>query len=153
MMEDQYVTFETAKLLWRNGFGERCRKYYLSDGNRYEHTHGEVLPKGEPIYPCPTQAMAMQWLRKEYNVHVNPIPWRYPSQWKDIVVYLGEPMEKDDKYDICQYQKVFASFEDAAEYGIQRVVRDIVAKIQKALLRNQQTDGRAIIKAIQEGEA
>ena len=32
MMEDQYVTFETAKLLWRNGFGD-------------QHTDGEAIIK------------------------------------------------------------------------------------------------------------
>ena len=138
MIEEQYVTFQTAKLLHKNGFAVRCRCYYLSDGNRYEHCHMEVLPKGENVYACPTQAVAMQWLREEYRLAVSPIPYRYPSKWKNILVYLGRSMEGDDKYDICQPGKVHDSYEQAAETGIQYVVKNIVAQIRKELEKQDQ---------------
>lgn len=135
MAKEQYVTFDTAKLLRRNGFAEKCRSYYLKDGIRFEHCQQEVLPKGETVYECPTQAVTMQWLREEYNIAVTPIPYRYPRRWKVILVYLGEPMEKDDKYDICELSKKHLSYEEAAEYGIQYVTKNIVAKTRKELLK------------------
>lgn len=137
MGKEQYVTFETAKLLYRNGFAWKCRSYYLKDGGRFEHCHQEVLPRGETVYACPTQAVAMRWLREEYSIAVVPIPYRYPGKWTVILVYLGEPMEKDDKYDICRLRKVLTSYEAAAEYGIQRVVRDTVSRIRKAVLKKK----------------
>ena len=140
MAKEQYVTFDTSKLLRRNGFAVKCRSYYLSDGNRFEHCVQEVLPKGETVYECPTQAVAMQWLREEYNFAVVPIPYRYPGKYTVILVYLGQSMEKDDKYDICELGKTFGSHEDAAEYGIRYVVKNIVAKIRRELKRQTKED-------------
>ena len=133
MAQEQYVTFDTAKLLRRNGFVVKCRSYYMKDGNRFEHCVQEVLPKGATVYDCPTQAVAMQWLREEYSIAVTPIPYRYPGKWQVILVYLGEPMEKDDKYDICQLSKEHLSYEEAAEAGIRYVVKNIVAESRKRL--------------------
>lgn len=130
MAKEQYVTVETAKLLCEMGFTWQCRCYYY-DGQRYEHCYQEILPKDKKIYPCPTQAMSMQWLREQYHIAVTPVPYRYPNKWKCIIVYLGAPMEQDDKFDICEHRKVCLSFEEAAEAGIQYVLKNIVAKISK----------------------
>lgn len=139
MGDEQYVTFSTAKMLRRNGFARRCRSYYLSDGNRYEHCHQEVLPLGAKIYPCPTQAEVMKWLREEHNIAVSPLPYRYPGVWRVMLVYLGEPAEKDDKYDICMLEKDHASFEEAAEAGIRHVVKEIVALVREILSKTSRT--------------
>ena len=135
MIQEQYVTYETAKLLRKNGFAVKCGSYYLRDGNRFDHCPQEVLPKGETIYECPTQAVAMQWLREEYNIAVTPIPYRYPGRWEVILVFLGEPMEKDDKYDICELSKSHLSYEIAAEAGIQYVVKHVVARVRRELMK------------------
>ena len=127
--EEQYVTFETAKLLDKAGFNYKCRQFYLHDGGRWPYTHQTVLPQNEPACHAPTQAQAMRWLREEYHIAVTPIPYRYPGKWKNILVYLGPPMEGDDKYDICQLGTSYDSYEDAAEGGIKHVVKNIVMKV------------------------
>lgn len=139
-MKEQYVTFETAKLLSENGFTWKCRSYYLSDGQRYEHCHQEVLPKDETVYACPTQAVAMRWLREEHRIAVSPIPYRYPSKWECMLVYLGRSAEKDDKYDICLLEKISPSYEAAAEAGICHVVNKIVAEVRKELAKKENQD-------------
>lgn len=146
MIEEQYVTFETAKLLRKNGFAVKCHSYYLKDGNRFEHCAQEVLPRGEAVYACPTQAVAMRWLREAYNIAVTPIPFRYPGVWQNILVFLGEPMEKDDKYDICQLRKKHTSYEEAAEAGIQYVVKDVVANVRKELAKQAKAETLSLNK-------
>ena len=131
--EETYVTFKTAMMLEKAGFDYKCRQFYMHDGDRWPYTHQTVLPSKEPTCDAPTQAQALRWLREEYNIAVMPIPYRYPGKWKNILVYLGEPMEKDDKYDICQLGKIYMSYEDAAEDGIQHVIKGIVFKIQREL--------------------
>jgi hypothetical protein len=132
MTKEQYVTFSTAKMLSEYGFTWQCRCYYLSDGQRYEYCHQEDLPLRDAAgFSCPTQAMLMQWLRETYKIAVTPLPYRYPNKWKCMIVYLGVPMEQDDKFDICELGKVCLSFEEAAEAGIQYVLKNIVAKISK----------------------
>jgi len=130
MTKEQYITFSTAKMLSKYGFTWQCRSYYLGDRQRFEHCYQEVMPPEEPVYPCPTQAEVMRWLREQYHIAVTPVPYRYPDKWDCMLVYLGEPMEKDDKYDICLLEKIRPSYEKAAEAGIQYVLKNIVAKIK-----------------------
>ena len=68
-IEEDYVSFEIAKLLKEKGFDQNCATYYL-DGQVWRHYHGEVIPKGKQIYAAPTQAMAMKWLREVYNIFI-----------------------------------------------------------------------------------
>lgn len=73
MITEDYVSFETAKLLKEKGFDQNCATYYL-DGQVWRHYHGEVIPKGKQIYAAPTQAMAMKWLREVHNLCLFVIP-------------------------------------------------------------------------------
>lgn len=77
MIEEAYVSFETAKLAKEKGFDEPCKEYYEC-GNDYTSS----LPWGtnqedfrdEKDILAPTQAMLARWLREKYNVHVIPKP-------------------------------------------------------------------------------
>lgn len=75
---EDYVSFETSKLLKEKGFDQNCATYYL-DGQVWRHYHCEVLPKNKQIYAAPTQAIAMKWLREVYNFHI----WVEPSHDKE----------------------------------------------------------------------
>ena len=66
-IKEDYVSFETAKLLKEKGFDQNCATYYL-DGQVWRHYHGEVIPKNKQIYAAPTQAVAMKWLREEFDL-------------------------------------------------------------------------------------
>ena len=70
-IQEDYVSFEVAKLLKEKGFDQNCATYYL-DGQVWRHYHGEVIPKDKQIYAAPTQAMAMKWLREVHNIGIFP---------------------------------------------------------------------------------
>lgn len=53
MIEEDYVSFETAKLLKEKGFNEECQQYY-----------------GDYKYPCPTLQMAIKWLREVHHYYI-----------------------------------------------------------------------------------
>ena len=74
-MEEQLITFETAKLAKEKGFDKKVGKYWC---NYYT---GEPLNKWKllPIdkltlnwmeYPAPTQSLLQKWLREEHNIVV-----------------------------------------------------------------------------------
>ena len=63
MITEDYVSFETAKLLKENGFDEKCFTVYNNDGKFYDTRYG-IAPSIE--IPAPTLQMAMKWLR---NIH------------------------------------------------------------------------------------
>lgn len=69
-MKEDYVSFETAKLLKEKGFDEDTICVYIGR---------HLLIKGEstisnatdmPIIPAPTLQMTMKWLREKYNIHI-----------------------------------------------------------------------------------
>jgi len=83
MITEDYVSFETAKLLKEKGFDAReCqnspRYYYNTDGQFSG-------PSWDTEYTAPTLQMAMKWLREvhhlyvwiSYNFNHTGLPWYY----------------------------------------------------------------------------
>lgn len=88
MITEDYVSFDTAKLLKEKGFDAECHSYYfpyyedremtkknyerqrgmitLNDRHLYAVNTAKDLPKDH--YLCPTLQMAMKWLREKHNV-------------------------------------------------------------------------------------
>jgi len=88
MITEDYVSFETAKLLKEKGFNSKCIAYYLVfDENIkfYECNNlGQILlyisndnwgiilkNPLESGYAAPTLQMAMKWLREVYNLYID----------------------------------------------------------------------------------
>ena len=76
MITEDYVSFETAKLLKEKGFDAECKKYYTLKmlSNLYygcEYVRNRDL-KDEDDCIAPSLWMAMKWLREVHNVLVIP---------------------------------------------------------------------------------
>jgi hypothetical protein len=78
-IEEAYVSFDVAKLLWEKGFNEECRAYrvagpleeigvFTTDLEIKNFYRGFKPSVG--LFTCPTQQMAMQWLRKKHKLHI-----------------------------------------------------------------------------------
>lgn len=70
---EDYVSFETAKLLKEKGFDESVNRFYeLSTGEpimvRTEFTRNSYTTS----FACPTHQMALKWLREAHNTHIIP---------------------------------------------------------------------------------
>ena len=76
MITEDYVSFETAKLLKKKGFDEQCYAYYNifydNDGKslklwrKYPH---RAQPNSDYLN-VPTLQMAMKWLREVYGLFI-----------------------------------------------------------------------------------
>lgn len=75
MITEDYVSYETAKLLKEKGFDEACHAFY-DDGhmhilkfvqNGLWNNAGVVANNG--ICVAPTLQMVTKWLRKKHNLH------------------------------------------------------------------------------------
>ena len=80
MITEDYVSFETAKLLKEKGFDEACHAYY-DGGHRHllkfvqnglYNNAGVVANSG--ICVGPTLQMAMKWLREVHKVDITVDP-------------------------------------------------------------------------------
>ena len=90
-ISEDYVSFETAKLLKEKGFDEKCQKVYMHNGQllwAQIFMEGEsfvnnkdidlvanyndwiTYTQGEYAYLCPTLQMAMKWLREVHNLFI-----------------------------------------------------------------------------------
>lgn len=70
MIEESYVSFDTAKLLKEAGFDIPCLCCYTSDGEK-EETRIPINHNFGLDYSRPTQALAARWLREVHGIHVS----------------------------------------------------------------------------------
>lgn len=98
MITEDYVSFETAKLLKEKGFDGLCYKVWESQGDSTTLVGAAWFVEGETVvnrelvdtaakryadewnlndtvdgYLAPTLQMAMKWLREVHNLVVNPV--------------------------------------------------------------------------------
>ena len=67
MITEDYVSFETAKLLKEKGFEGDTSCYYVPDSSIcWHYQHYQDFDKKDRI-ECPTLQMAMKWLREVYK--------------------------------------------------------------------------------------
>ena len=68
MVTEDYVSFDTAKLLKEKGFEGRMHTFYTEEGTEMESAY--VVPSNFfPIYR-PTLQRAMKWLREVHKIHI-----------------------------------------------------------------------------------
>ena len=70
---EDYVSFDTAKLLKEKGFKEYCDKSYSIDGTLCSNFPTNCIL-------APTLQMAMKWLMKTHHIHIQVL--RYPAKVK-----------------------------------------------------------------------
>ena len=128
MIQEAYVSFETAKLLKEKGFDENTLMVYMSYGdlckcNRYDsirNSNYNDITKNYFECTAPTHQMAMKWLREIYGI--------------DIVIEISDPSVNDRKYYCTIWDKnndsyildLFDSYEDAVEEAIKYCLENLI---------------------------
>ena len=97
-MEEQLITFETAKLAKEKGFKSATSRQYNSKGEDY-HPLSIGIQDEEYLkrFPAPTQSLLQKWLREKHGIHIEIIPnknkWHtvmYPLVCIDDVGHFGD---------------------------------------------------------------
>ena len=135
MIVEQFVSFETAKLLKEAGFDVPCRGVYVTDRTGYyefrEYDNKQTVDDlswniedgFQYEYLAPTQALAARWLREVHRIVVDAtfIPpstdgnaWRYFIGEMDDMVWNGDYVPSDEFYE---------TYEAALEAGLQEVIK------------------------------
>ncbi len=78
MIEEDYVSFEVAKLLKEKGFNEKLFTFYITDETKKEGYFQLMAFTDDKIdnnhsdycYLAPTLQMAMKWILKKYNTFI-----------------------------------------------------------------------------------
>ena len=129
MITEDYVSFETAKLLKEKGFDENTSvNYFVGD----DKPRGCVV--GEKIYhkrhdgnvhliACPTLQMAMKWLREEKGVAVIPVLSSILDNEKflwDVKIVVAKTS------DTYSQGWVYEKQEEACEAGIRYCLENLI---------------------------
>lgn len=143
MITEDYVSFETAKLLKEKGFeSDECIAIYdLGDNNAFIRDSGifENGPEdylefqwGEEwkrfgYYLAPTIQMAMKWLREKHNQNVTVEAYNNVARLKTIyyaeVQNLSEPAEKGFCVNGCIFKD---TYEEACEAAIRYCLENLI---------------------------
>ena len=138
---EDYVSFETAKLLKKKGFPQEYDIFHSMVYNEedYEDEY-EVqrmvletrlvkagtlssYPVGvpEPKCYCCTIQMAMKWLRVKYNIHIEPRYFPIPNIYRYVIIRSPVTIEN-----INSHPQYFSSYEEACEAAIKYVLENLI---------------------------
>ena len=150
MITEDYVSFETAKLLKEKGFDEECFAKYATEkitekwyDDYRERTISSDWDEGHLLEPCleslqdyciygdtipaPTQQMAMRWLREVHNYVIMIDLDSYVDGLDDNRYYIVIRRKRDGFEEISPCPQVFFdTYEDAAEAGIKYVLENLI---------------------------
>jgi hypothetical protein len=143
MIIEDYVSFETAKLLKEKGFDEKCFQYYMIyakwDGvpfQDYAIEFRRLYSEDEPlinskglkcfseernkhsVFSAPTLQMAMKWLRKEHGLFIRIT--------EDITGSIFEWSIYQKNYGCRMFTYVEDSYEKACETAIKYCLEDLI---------------------------
>lgn len=126
---EDYVSFETAKLLKEKGFDVYVRSFYDADDMPAQHTEALWdwnLNKENYRFSAPTLQMAMKWLRETHKLFVFISPWLMLES--DIQYYFEiREIKTSDFETLYDYtSKELNSFEKAAEAAIKYCLENLI---------------------------
>ena len=130
MITEDYVSFETAKLLKEKGFDEYCLKNYQSSDKELHDWKWELSYKrnsdgNRNTKDCaaPTFQMAMKWLREVKGLYIDIITLS-PLEFNfSIVVVTPERTYLDNA---CEGGECYLNHQDACEAAIKYCLESLI---------------------------
>lgn len=117
MIQEAYVSFETAKLLKEKGFdGEFHKHYWGYEEGREFLTEGSF--NSEYDYPAPTQQVTMRWLREVHSIFLS-IQQHIDMSYVWYIYADGVPRG-------CDRESHNNSYEDACEAAIKYCLTNLI---------------------------
>lgn len=129
MITEDYVSFETAKLLKEKGFEGQC---HLSQVDTEAKHNGDSkwITETKTEIKIPTLQMAMKWLREVHRLHVGVVPYPFNFEHPDIqdgwgcdVTHLSD-LSYDGNYEF--FQKRYSTYEEACEAAIKYCLENLI---------------------------
>lgn len=127
MITEDYVSFETAKLLKEKGFDEYCKSVYhvgsvcsvASLGYVVEEKQNSDFGKYDNAISAPTLQMAMKWLREVHTIIIE-LHHQHRKEWYAIV-------SSENPLGIGVYTtSTFNTYEEACESAIKYCLENLI---------------------------
>ena len=120
MICEDYVSFETAKLLKEKGFDEECSFAFYKDGRIVDRYDSEFSYN---YYDRPTLQMAIKWLREVHRLFINIFLCDKPNNFEYNIYKIHDTyLEVVDNEEIFHYN----TYEEAAEAVIKHCLENLI---------------------------
>lgn len=131
MITEDYVSFETAKLLKEKGFDEETRGYYPIKGDatgrlmfssEYNHNHSQVQ------ISAPTIQMAMKWLREVHHYYIQVMldSWACGGHMGYYVVIQKTDSDFEMMLADALDEVFYETYEEACEAAIKYCLENLI---------------------------
>ena len=143
-MQEELISFETAKLAKEKNFKEDCTHIYcknttcnhLMEPYKYSYkVNGNADIKDNLGYgitwSAPTQSLLQKWLREKHNLHLYITPLGDMDRYVSYSCFLYEPHEQcynwhcGKEYEPIGVIKYCDTYEEALEAGLQEALKQI----------------------------
>jgi len=129
MLTEDYVSFETAKLLKEKGFDEPCEGFYVNSGV-LSHTLSNANNSkwDEEKYTigyisAPTLQMAIKWLRKAHEIFIRPnTSFLYPIRYYCEIFCYGDNLKTQQDVTTENFESPEEACEAAIKYCLENLV-------------------------------
>lgn len=136
MITEDYVSFETAKLLKQKGFDEPCESAYTENGQYllscYKGISGRRIKNSESLnfsysVVAPTLQMALKWLREVHKLFIFISTWLKHKDGTVQYYYEIRNLNDEDFETLYDYtSKELNSFEKVAEASIKYCLEKLI---------------------------
>lgn len=151
-IKESYCSFEVSKLLKEKGFECECHGIWLLNTQRKPFLSGQMLQKdyfkGLKIYNedkvwlvyknhsvgwlCPTHALAIEWLRINFDINIHDYHIAETDTWGADVYKLVHDYNKTRNGDCLLYSPIlnnetlFKSPQEAIEASLLKVLKELI---------------------------
>ena len=132
-INENFVSFEVAKLLKEKGFDCSCEHQYINCSSGYPfltdirndagcyYKNSEI---GQDEYSAPTLQMAMKWLRGLYWLNMYPKYNKWSNKWSIVILSLDD--REVIKGNTSIQMDGFISYEEAVNEGIKYCLINLI---------------------------
>lgn len=122
MITEDYVSFDTAKLLKEKEFNWEVHRSYLVNDNVFIPGDVNDVPLRKDAIRIPTLQMAMKWLREEHKLV--PIILAGGDRYWFRIDKVNEDYWKNTIY--LEDEKLFPTYEEACEASIKYCLENLI---------------------------
>ena len=122
MITEDYVSFETAKLLKEKEFNSEVHRSYLVNDSVFIPGDVNDVPLRKDAIRIPTLQMAMKWLREEHKLV--PIILAGGDRYWFRIDKVNEDYWKNTIY--LEDEKLFPTYEEACEASIKYCLENLI---------------------------
>ena len=121
MIEEQYISFETAKFAKKKGFNIPVYTHYTKSGTVWKCEGKENFNDSADIFSRPTHQLLARWLREERHICVEVYCTSYGFIW--YICKTDGTDTKSSEYSGPNDGGAWDSYEDAMENGLQEALK------------------------------